>query len=852
MIRISLRSLLAHKLRAALTVLAIMLGVAMISGTYVLTDQINAGFDSIFKTAVKGTDVIVGPRAPAFGQQMGAMLQYVPDATLRQIQATPGVAKAAGFVAGLGAITKNGKVISVQNGPPTLLYSEVPPPFTQNVYTAGGPPRARGEVSLSAAFAAKHDLKPGASIGVVTSQGARQVRLVGTFNFGSAASLGGATVVLGTLPDMQEWLGARGKYSAVYAAAAPGVSPKDLAARIRQRVPAGLDVKTGQQSADEQGKAVRDLLGNIITPALLAFGALAVLVGAFIIFNAFSMTVAQRLREFAMLRALGASRRQVLGVVVVEAFVIGLTASVAGLFVGLGVARGVNALLSAVGSDLPSAPISLQTRTIVVGLLVGMIVTMLAALVPALRATRVPPVAALQEGATLPPSRFGRLTPYLMGLLLAAGAAMIVAGSLSGGSLARRLLFLGVGALLVFVAAGMAAKYAVRPLAAALGWPLERLSHTSGRLARENAARNPARTGATAAALMIGLAVVVFVAVFAQAIKASFVDVVDRSVRADLIVTTGYAVPLPPGGVEAIRRVPWAAAVSGVATQQVKVAGAGVVPLFAVDPTDIGALWRFQWLKGGSDRVLGRLGPSQALVEQGVARDRNLRIGERFSIMTQARKTRLLTMVGEMRDPVAFNGIVVSNAAYDQLFPTRDVQLTLIKVLPGVSVSKLKAAAQQVLQKAFPTATVQTKQEYVDFVTKQVNQLLMLLYALLAMSVIISLFGIVNTLVLSVYERTREIGMLRAIGASRRQIRRMVRYESVITAVIGGLLGIGVGVVFAFILISQLGDQGITFALPATQLLAFLLVSAFVGVLAAVLPARRAARVDILDAIHYE
>lgn len=851
MLRIGLRSLFARKLRTALIVLAILLGVAMISGTYVLTDQIRSGFDNIFTTSVEGIDVIVTPKAPAFGQAARRGLQYLPASVLAQVRRTPGVAEADGFVTGLAAVTVGGEVVTQQNGPPVLVFSTVPKRFSRNVYTSGRAPSTRGEVSVTTTFARAQHLSLGDRLGIVTKTGEHPVRLVGTFDFGSAGSLGGVVAVDGVLADVQEWYEARGKVSSVYAAAEPGVAPATLAEDLGRRLP-GAEVKTGQQSAAEQSKALSDVLNRIVTPALLAFGFLAVLVGAFIIFNAFSITVAQRLREFAMLRALGASRRQVLFTVIVEALTIGLTASVAGLFAGLGVAVGVDAVFAAAGSQLPAAPTSLHLRTVVVSLMVGILMTLLAALVPALRATRVPPIAALQEGATLPPSRFGRLTPYLAVIVALAGAAAIALGAVGGGTLTRRLLLLGVGALLVFVAVGMTARYAVRPLAAVLGWPLQRLSPSTGRLARENAARNPARTGATAAALMIGLAVVVFVAVFAQSLKSSFVGTVERSVRADLIITSGYAVPLPAQAVAGIRRLPWVAAATGVATQPVRIGSKGTDTLLAIDPAQIARLWRFQWVGKGTDKLLLRLRTGQAIVEQQVARAHKLVVGGSFSFLTQEGKRTTVRLIGEYRAPVGVSGVVVSDRLYDRLYPQRDTQLVLVKAIPGQDLAVLQAAGQKQLDKNFPTAKIQTRHEYTDTMTKQVNQLLLLIYALLAMSIVISVFGIVNTLVLSVYERTREIGMLRAIGASRRQVRRMVRYESVITSIIGGLLGIVVGVVFASLLISQLGTEGIVFALPGLQLVYMLIASAAVGIIAAVLPARRASRIDILDAIHYE
>jgi putative ABC transport system permease protein len=528
----------------------------------------------------------------------------------------------------------------------------------------------------------------------------------------------------------------------------------------------------------------------------------------------------------------------------------GVLASLVGLVVGLGFAAGVNELMKALDVDIPLSGLAMEARTVVVGLAVGISITLLSALVPALRATRVPPVAALQEGATLPPSRYARFTPYIAAAVAALGVAGVVNGMYGVGTTTQRLLAVAAGAVLIFVAIAMLSKYFVAPVAGFIGWPLKRLAKTSGRLARDNSMRNPARTAATASALMIGLGVVVFVAVFAQGLKSSFIDSFDEVVRADYIISGANFLPLPADTVRRVESVPEVVAAAGIDVQQVQVDDNEVTrpPLYAVDPYAFERVWTFDWVDG-EDELLLQLGDSGAIVEQQTADALALRVGERFEVLTAEGTTTELEVLGVYRDPMMINGVTVSTEAYDDLFPRR--QPFMVVVSTGGPSDTAGAAIEASLADV-PTADVMTAAEYKDSIVGQLNQLLNLLYGLLAMSVIISLFGIINTLVLSVYERTREIGLLRAIGASRRQIRRSVRYESVITSVIGGVLGIVVGVAFAYVVTTRFGGMGIKFAVPGVQLVIFLVVAVIAGVVAAILPARRAARMDVLEAIQYE
>ncbi|HUK78650.1 MAG TPA: FtsX-like permease family protein [Thermoleophilia bacterium] len=849
MIRLALRDLWSRKLRTVLTMLAIVLGVAMIAGTYVITDQIDNGFHNIFEKAAVGTDVNITRKA-AFGNSLFQGGGSLPVAMLDQVKAVSGVAAAAGTVEGSGAVVVNGKAVST-NGAPTLVFSTSPQRFSRSTYVAGARPSQDGTVAVNTKLASDKHLHVGDQIGLGTEQGVQPVTIAGIFNFGDSTSIGGATLVATTLADAQRWYNLEGQYSTIEVAAEPGVTPDTLAARLKAALPHYADVKTSAQSVADNTKAISDAIGSVLRTILLAFGGVAVIVGAFIIFNAFSITVAQRIREFAMLRSLGATRRQVLASVIGEAGALGLIASLLGIAAGIGIAKGINALFHAVGADIPTSGIALAPRTIIVSLVVGIGVALVAALGPALRATRVPPVAALHEGATLPPSAVSRYSAFIAVLAAVVGAAALAAGMFVHGPTSSRLLEMALGAVLIFVAVAMVAKHIVRPLASVLGWPAARFAGSAGRLARENATRNPARTAATAAALMIGLAVVVFVAVFAQGFKTSFVSAIDQSVNAQIVVSGTGGGSFPAAALDAVKAVPNVDQATGIYTATAKIDGRGTTAFTAVDPVTFGPMWHFHWLKGGSAALLGHLTDNAALVEEQFAAKYDLSKGKSFVALGQAGAEHRFTVIGEYRDPTLLTGFTVAQSAFDRLVPSDQRDPLYIIATTSANPDQTKAAVTSALT-SFPTTKVQTKAEYTASVKKQVDQLLTLIYALLAVSVIISIFGIVNTLVLSVYERTREIGMLRAIGTTRRQMRRIVRYESVITSVIGGILGTILGVLFAYVVSTRLASQGITFSVPWGQLVVFLIVAAIVGVVAAVLPAHRASRVNILDAIHYE
>jgi len=853
MIVLALRGIAQRRLRSALTALAVLLGVAMIAGTYVQTDQIRAAFEDIEQTANQGTDAVVQPRKEFTGTFGSG--RPLPEALVDRVAGVPGVARAAGELMETGALVVDGERIA-SDFAPSIVVSTMGAPLDPTRPVDGRQPARPGEIGVISDTAEKEHLSVGQHVELATRTGVEPVTIVGIFEYGDVASIGGATVVTATLAQMQEWFDRDGQVMSVAAAAEPGVSPETLAARIRNVTTPDLEVTTGAERAQQQADEINDSIGGFLTPMLLALAGAALLVGAFIIFNTFSITVAQRTREFALLRALGSTRRQIVAAVAGEALGLGVVASGLGLLGGLGFARLLGALFDAAGWGIPRSGMELAPRTIAVALGVGIGVTLLAALIPALRATRVTPVQAL-AGTPEPSRRARRLAPWIAGVVSALGLAMLLSGLFGAGPATTRMGAMAGGAVLLFVGIALVARHVVRPVASLAGWPLERLFHTPGRLARENAMRNPGRTATTSSALMVGLGLVVFVAVFAAGMKATVSDSFDRLLTSDLIVTSQSFEPLPAGAGDAIAAVPGIAAVTPQFADQVQVNGeeadAVVDIINGVDPDGLRAVWAFEWRKGSSDELLEQLTGSAALVEEQFAKTHGVEIGDDFIVQTPTGARVHLQALGEYRDPMMMQGIVVDQRTFARASSIPDPFAFYIRDARGSGADPAAVRADVTAALArFPAAQVQTTDEYRDQIGARLDQMVYLLYALLAMSVVISLFGIANSLFLSIHERTREFGLLRAIGATRTQVRRVVRYESVITALIGGLLGIAIGLLFGYLMTAALADLGLSFSVPFAQLAGFLVLSVVVGVLAAVVPARRGARIDVLDALHQE
>ncbi|CAA9528740.1 MAG: ABC transporter, fused permease protein [uncultured Solirubrobacteraceae bacterium] len=852
MTRLTLRSLATRKLRTALTAMAVVLGVAMISGTYVLTDTIDRAFGGIFQEAAQGVDVAVTPQE-TFGE---ADEQALDAALLERVRRTPGVQEVSGEVfAQVRVNGKDGKPISTQ-GPPTFADSVGPERFEPFKAVEGRMPTADDEVALDRDTFEDEDFALGDTITVTGDPGSRRYELVGVARFGAQNSIAGATVALLTLREAQEMTDRAGQFDQLSAAADSGVSPEELRARVGSALRGEkVNVRTGKENADAETSDTQEEFGFLQT-ALLVFAGIALFVGAFVIYNTFSITIAQRLKELALLRTLGASRRQVLSSVILEALLVGTVAALLGLAGGLLVAPGIVALFSAIGVELPDGNTVVATRTIVVSLIVGIGVTLVASVVPAVRATRVPPMAAMREGVGLP-RRSGKGRLIVAGLLTLAGAVALGAGLFAEGSGESTASLLGLGAALIFLGTALLSPQLVRPLARLVGAPFERLFGITGRLARENAMRNPGRTASTAAALMIGLTLVTFVSIFAAGFRGSIDRVVDRQFAGDLTVRNddGFS-PLPLTTKRSLADLPEVASASGVrfATSKVRGVGGETVTI-GVDPETLASGYRVKFAAGSDDAALRRLGPDEVFVDRNWAVDNEVSVGDRLRVLTTSGERPVMRVVGELDEGgsgLLGGGILVSNAALEQSWDERRDAFIFLDWRSGIDVASARTKLDRLLETKFPGAESQDREEVKEAQAGMINQLLGLLYALLMLSVIVSLFGIVNTLALSIHERTRELGMLRAIGTSKRQVRRTIRLESAITALIGAVLGLGLGIAFAAIVSRPLEADGFVLTLPWGTLAVLLVLAAVAGVLAAIGPARRAAKTDILHALAYE
>ncbi len=849
--RVALRGLASRKLRSLLTAFAIVLGVAMVSGTFVLTDTIDSGFDTVFSESYEGADAVISPETE-FGRQAAGSGGF-PASVLEDVEALPSVAEAAGSLRDSARlIGRDGEPLGGSSVSPLALgLDPADEQFSPVRIVDGEWPDGSGQIAIDRRTFDDEGLALGDAISATARGPVQEFEIVGVVELGSLESLGGATISVFDLATAQELFAKEDVVDQIQLAAAEGVSAEALVAEVRGELPATLDVQTAAAQVETESEDTSAGLG-FLRYFLLAFAAIALFVGSFVIANTLSITIGQRTRELATVRTLGASRRQVLWSVVLEALVVGVLASIVGILLGVGLALGLNELLAAAGIELPTSGLVLETRTIVVGLVVGIGITLLASIRPALRATRVPPIAAVREGSVLPPSRFARFGLPASLTLTAGAVALLLVGSLGDGlSAAPRLLAIGLGVILLFVGIALVAPRLVRPLASALGWPGTRIAGAAGRLARANAMRNPARTASTASALMIGLALVTLVAILAQGLRSTFVDSVDQLFVADYaVVAEGGFNPLTPEVEEALAQAPGVEAVSGVRSGSGRIAGEDV-GVSAV-PGNIAETVAIRWDEG-SDAVPGALGEDGAFVTREFADERDLELGSPLEIETPTGETLALAVEGIWEEPKGgspFGQVAVSHEAFDPVFPEPRNDFTFVNVAGGIT-----ADAEAGLETAladFPDAKVQTRDEFKDESVASLSRVLNILYVLLALSVVVSLFGLVNTLVLTVFERTRELGMLRAVGMTRRQVRRMIRHESIVTALLGAALGIAIGVFLAALVTQALADEGFSFALPIGSLVVFVLAAILVGVLAAIMPARRAARLNILEALRYE
>lgn len=836
MLRVTLRSLLARKLRLLLSGVAVVLGVAFVSGTFVLTDSMGRVFDNLFATVSQGTAVNVRGVSGLGSTGDAAGNEPVPASVLDAVRKVDGVKEAIGQVSGYAQLVdKSGKAVTT-GGAPTLGVDWSTSP-TQRSLTLkqGRAPAGPGDVAIDAGTARKAGFKVGDKVTVLLKGPARTFTVVGIVGFGTTDNLAGATIAAFDLRSAQRYVGAPGTFTDLAIAAQPGVSQQDLVKRVSAVLPRGFEAVTQQQTVDEASKEIKKGLGFFST-ALLVFAAIALFVGAFLIFNTFSMLIAQRARELALMRALGASRRQVTGSVLLESILVGLFSSLLGFVLGIGVAKGLTWLLGVLGIDLPSGGTVIAGRTVIASFVVGVGVTAVAALVPAVRASRVAPVEAMRDSG---PAEHRSLTVRsTVGAALTALGVSVLAYGLAAG----KLWAVGVGALVSFLGVAMLSALIARPVTGALGLPFARMG-IPGRLGRGNAMRNPRRTSATAAALMIGLALVATVSTLGSSLKSSTVKIVDTSLGADYILRTEHFTPFSGVVGKELRGQPGIASVAAFRFGQAKI-GKDTVPVQGVEPEALTAVLKLAVVAGRFQDLTSGLGISRK-----AATAHNWQVGD--TVPVTWRRTGLHPLkVAVVFDVNQFAGdYLVSGTTFDQNTSEQLLGVVAIRTTPDSKPAQTRALVDAAV-KPFPNILVQDQAQFVKSQGQQIDSLLNAITGLLVLSVLIAVLGIINTLALSVIERTRELGLLRAVGLQRRQLRRMIRAESVIIAVYGALLGVVVGIAFGWALVRALHSEGVTeFSLPYSRLVQVLVVAAVAGVLAAALPARRAARLDVLEAV---
>jgi len=846
MFRVALRGLAGRKLRLLLTALAISLGVAFVSGTFVLTDTMNAAFMNLFSQTGAKTDVVVRTASPIDPTKVQPMDRApMPESLLNAVQRARGVDGAQGEVYGYAQVVgRDGKAVTTTGAPTLGLSLGTVPALETWSLRAGTPPRNGTQMAMDAHTAKASGFKLGDSVRVLFQGPPRSFTLTATFGYGDLDSMAGATVVIFDTQTAQDVLGRPGQFDQITVKAAPGFSQAQVRDNVARIVGSHYEAITGQTDADRTAQGVADALG-FFSIALMVFGGIALFVGAFIIFNTFSILVAQRVREFGLLRALGASTTQVTLSVLVEALVIGVVSSLVGIGLGFGIAAGLYAVLTAFGFDMPSTVLQFQARTGLIAFAVGVGVTVVAALAPALRTRMVSPMAALQTGLVGESEAAARRRMIVGGPLTLVGLGLLLWGMF--GNTSQPLLAIGGGAVAMFMGLASLSALVARPMASVIGWPFQRLFGTTGRLGRENAMRSPSRTARTAAALMIGLALVSFVSIFGASLKASSTKAVDDLMRADYLVTTQNQMSMgfSPDLAGALSRIPQVSTVAELRTARwlrgdTPEAVVGGDPLALTQTFDVS-------VPQGNLQALSTT--SGVAVSKSTAARQGMHLGDVLTVNMPRTGVQRLPVVAIFDGTGVGVDYMVGLGLFERSFVQQLDYAVGVKLYSGGDRAAAVNAVKQIVT-FYPNAKLQDAQQFKDANAKNIDQLLGLIYTLLVLAVVIALFGIVNTLALSVFERVREIGLLRAVGMTKTDVRRMVRWEAVIVAMLGAVLGVVVGSLFGWLAVSALHDQGLAvLSLPLAQLALFLVLAALAGVVAAVGPARRAANVDMLEAI---
>lgn len=849
MLRATFKNLLARKLRLVLSGLAVVLGVMFVSGSFVLTDTLARSFDAIFNDAYATTDVGVFAKPKIeLGEFEGEQLPApIPASVVETVRAMPGVAEAHGMVMVDGArvIGANGKVVP-SFGPPQLGSNWLGEDELIELREGRGP-IADHEIAVNALVAKAAKIKIGDRVGVLTLEPKREFTLVGIWGYsGGRDSIGGVQEVAFTERVAQElMLGEPGMYSTITVRAEDGVDPADLRDAIAARLGDGFVVKTGEQLSAESSASFREAL-SFFNKILLGFAAVALFVGVFLILNTFSIIVAQRTRELALLRAIGASRRQVINSVLVEAAVIGLLASALGLGAGIGVGILMAYLFGRTIGGLELASVGVPLAAVVSAFAVGLLVTMVAAALPALRASRVPPVAAMQDIAH-PDRPLTRIS--VAGALAGAAGGTLLTLGLTGQAGDNALWSILGGVLLSFIGIALLTPIISRPVVSLLGrafsWSVP------GKLGRLNSGRNPRRTAITAAALMVGIALVTGVTVIIGSAKTSIAALANKTIDAELVISGAPGGPRPPSFDPAVldraAELPGVQMVTGIYADQAMVDGKRTW-LFATSNTPaLREIYKAEPVAGNVDT----LSPGQLVVDERTAKERGLSVGSTVTVQLSRGEPQTYTLTGIYAESDLVGGFILPEEAARQFAIPQPVE-GYLKLAPGTDVDQVLPKVEALLVDS-PEVSVADREAYVEQQLGQFDTLLMMIQVLLALAILIAVLGIINTLALSVLERTRELGLLRAIGLGRAQTMRMITVEAVVISVFGALLGVAVGAGLGAAVVRALRDEGITdLVLPWSQMGAYLALAAVVGVVAAVIPAIRAARLNVLGAIAHE
>jgi putative ABC transport system permease protein len=842
MFSLTIKSILAKKVRFLLTGVAVILGVAFMAGTLVLTDTIKQSYDDVAGKVYESTDAVVRSSREVKGDD-GEQRGTVPASLLAKVRAVKGVQAAEAQQVGVAVVVAhNGTLLDANpnRAIPVAVAWQSTPELNPMEIVSGHAPRAPDEVVIDRMSMRKGEYRLGETVHVVSQAGSHPYRLAGVVTYAGRDSAVGAQVIAFAPETAARVLGTPGRYTAIQVVAASGVSERQVVANLQAALHGAQDTEviTGAAATDETREASGASL-QFINMFLMSFAIVALVVGSFVIYNTFSITVAQRTKENALLRAIGAKRKQVTRSVMLEALFTGIFASAVGAAAGIGAAEALRLVLEAFGLELPASETVVKSSTIVISMVTGIVVTVVAAYLPARKAAKVAPIEAMRDVA-VEPTRTSKKR-VVFGTLVAATGAVFIGMGLSDGQAGS----VGMGAFGVFVGVAVLGPVIAKPFARIVGAPLPRLRGTAGRLARENATRNPRRTASTASALMIGLALVAFITTFAASGRESVATTIDNAMKSEWIVDTQYGMGgLSPSVAKAIDALPETESVTGLRFLDVKVNGS-VKNLGAFDPANVEQNIEIDQRSGD----YRKLGLNEVAVQVDEAKKESVHLGDTVKMFfpeTGVRPLRVVSIYGT-KDPLG--SYAISIAAFDANVSTHADDVVLVANAPGVGMSEARNAIETVL-KPYPTATLRTEDEFKGSVANEINKILNLVYVLLAMALVIALFGIANTLALSVFERTKEFGLLRAVGMSRTQVRSTVRWESVLIALLGTTLGTAIGLGFSWALVQALGDAGITkLSIPVGQLGVIVVLAAVAAVVAAAWPARRAAKLDVLEAI---